>query len=91
MSYAERARRFLAEGHSSTATIESADERNAVNEQRVDAVEMEPHSIWWSDRVPAASSAIRYLPPRGCLGPQVCSRIGPCERHRAGTPCEIAR
>ncbi len=89
MSYAERARRFLAEGYTATATIASADEINAVNEQRVDAVEMEPIPIWWIDRVPAGSSPILYLPPQGCLGPRVCSRIGPCERHLAGNPCEI--
>ena len=89
MSYAERARRFLAEGHAASLMIESADERNEGNEQRLDAVPMEPHAIWWTDRVPAGSSPILYLPPRGCLGPRVCSRIGPCERHLAGNPCEI--
>jgi hypothetical protein len=91
VSYAQRARRFLTEGSSSSATIESADERNEGNEETLDAVKAEPIPVWWNDRVPAGSSAIRYLPPRGCRGPQVCSRIGPCDRHRAGAPCEVAR
>lgn len=90
MSYAERARRFLAEGHTATATIAPENERNEGNVQTFGADSTKPIPIWWTDRVPAGSSAIRYLPPRRCLGPRVCSRIGPCERHLAGSPCEVA-
>lgn len=44
-------------------------------------------AVWWDDRGTAAP--VRHLPPRGCLAPRVCSRIGPCERRDAGRPCLV--
>jgi hypothetical protein len=29
------------------------------------------------------------LPAPGCLTPGVCARLGPCDRHAAGQPCQI--
>ncbi len=44
----------------------------------------------WLDGVRTAFAPILHLPPAGCLGPRVCSRIGPCDRHAAGRPCRVA-
>ena len=53
-------------------------------------VTVDPTAVWWDDHVPGGSSAIRYVPPRECIGPRVCSRVGVCDRHASGAPCLIA-
>ncbi len=40
--------------------------------------------------VRASYAPVLHLPPPGCLGPRVCARIGPCERHAASASCEVA-
>src|SRR5688572_16628209 len=38
--------------------------------------------VWWDDCNPQYHGApILQLPPRACLAPRLCSRIGVCERH----------
>ncbi len=49
----------------------------------------DPPRVWWNDTVPEGSAPVLHLPPRGCLGPRVCARLGPCDRHAAGTPCRV--
>ncbi len=49
-----------------------------------------PPAVWWDDRVPEGSAPVLHLPPRACLGPRICARIGACERHAAGRPCLVA-
>jgi len=49
-----------------------------------------PDAVWWDDRVPAGSAPVLHLPPRGCIGPRACARLGPCVRHGRGEPCEVA-
>ena len=78
-SYAERARRFLAER--ARAADSGREESEQSEESRV-----EP---WWDDVVPAGSAPILHLPPRGCIAPIACSRLGPCERQAAGRPCLV--
>lgn len=56
----------------------------------LDELSAERLGVWWDDRVPADSSPILHLPPRECIGPKVCSRIGFCERHAADNPCRVA-
>lgn len=61
-------------------------------------------TVWWSDPsrrplpantdardrgIHAAFAPFVYLPPRSCIAPIACSRIGPCDRRAAGQPCQI--
>ena len=70
-------------------------EESEESEQRADP--------WWDDPTtrplpPAASdldravrrslAPILHLPPRGCIAPVACSRLGPCDRRRGGGSCE---
>ena len=82
-SYAERARRFLAER---TRAADSGREESEQSEERAGG----PVEPWWDDIVPAGSAPILHLPPREGVAPIACSRLGPCERHRAGRPCHVA-
>ncbi len=82
-SYAERARRFL----SDRAGSEADGERSEESEVSGVAVMGEAR---WQDRMPAGSAPILHLPPRVCIGPSACARLGPCERHVAGRPCLVA-
>ena len=47
--------------------------------------------VWWDDSNFASSTPISYLPPRECIAPRFCSRIGPCDRHVLGDPCYVRR
>ena len=47
-------------------------------------------AVWWDDRVLAGSAPVLHLPPRGCVGPRACARLGPCPRHAVGLACEAA-
>ena len=49
----------------------------------------DPAAIWWKDS-PAATAPISWIPPRECVGPVACARLGPCVRHAAGRPCRVA-
>ena len=49
-----------------------------------------PDSDAWDRGARTSYGAILHLPPRGCIGPIVCSRLGPCQRHAAGQGCEVA-
>ena len=51
----------------------------------------QPITVWWDDAAFASSAPISYQPPRECIAPRFCSRIGPCDRHPAGTPCLVTR
>ena len=97
MSYAARARRFLADRSAPSVVATYGCERSERSEERGDACD--PALIWWADpaRSPLPPTAddwdremrdayapIVHLPPRGCLAPRVCSRGGPCDRSRAG-------
>ncbi len=46
-------------------------------------------AVWWDDTNFASSTPIRHLPPRECITPRACSRLGPCDRHPAGNPCLV--
>ena len=46
-----------------------------------------PGADGWDRQTRASFSPILWLPPRRCLGPRLCSRLGPCERSRGGLPC----
>ncbi len=58
---------------------------------RAPQVIVDPAAVGWDDRVPDGSSVIRYLPPRECIGPRVCARVGVCDRRGRGEPCEVWR
>jgi hypothetical protein len=45
----------------------------------------------WDRATHAAYAPVLRLPPRGCLGPRVCARLGVCARARSGGSCEAAR
>ncbi len=49
-----------------------------------------PADGWTDDAIFTSAAPIRRL-PRECIGPRVCSRLGPCERHVAGNPCQVGR
>ena len=97
MSYAARARRFVADRSAPSAVASSGCEISERSEESGDAPD--PSLVWWADptRSPLppdvddwdralrdAYSPIVHLPPRGCLAPRVCSRLGPCGRGRTG-------
>ena len=42
----------------------------------------------WQPQVRAAYSPERHPTPAGCFARLACSRLGPCERHARGEPCE---
>jgi len=42
---------------------------------------------WWEDRAPTGTAPILWLPPRECIAPVACARLGPCPRRAAGRPC----
>ena len=56
-------------------------------EERAATARSESAAVWWDDR--GAEAPVRHAPPRGCLGPRVCARLGPCDRHAAGRPCLV--
>ena len=43
----------------------------------------------WPREMRTAFAPVRFEPPAGCLGPVVCARIGSCDRHAGGRPCEV--
>ncbi|MDP9355351.1 MAG: hypothetical protein M3Q71_05270 [Chloroflexota bacterium] len=47
--------------------------------------------VWWDDANFASSVPISRLPPRECIAPRACSRLGPCERSLAHNPCLVKR
>ena len=49
-----------------------------------------PDADDWDRGMRASYGAILHLPPRGCIAPIACSRLGPCERHAGGRSCEVA-
>lgn len=59
--------------------------------------------VWWPDPakrvlpptadadargIHTAFAPILHLPPAECIAPIACSRLGQCERHAAGRPCQ---
>ena len=44
-----------------------------------------PASVWWDDTMPAGSVPVRLIPPRGCIAPRICARLGECDRFLAGS------
>jgi hypothetical protein len=49
-----------------------------------------PGDVWWPDNVPEETVPVVVIPPRECVGPVACSRLGPCGRHVNGAPCRLA-
>ncbi len=49
-----------------------------------------PIAVWWDDTNFASSVPISHLPPRQCITPRACSRLGPCERQVVGNPCQVS-
>ena len=88
MSYAARASRFLADRRDPEAAGALDRERSEKSEER--SVAPPATDDGWANEMRSASAAALHLPPTGCLGPRVCSRIGVCDRHAAGRPCEVA-
>lgn len=82
MSYAERARRYLEALQSEPHITAAPYEINEINEKRGD------EAVWWHDR--GAATPILMLPPATCIAPIACSRLGPCDRHADGQPCQVA-
>ncbi len=50
-----------------------------------------PVAVWWDDANFASSLPISHLPPRECITPRACSRLGPCDRQVVGNPCQVSR
>ena len=104
MSYADRAKRFLADRQRSASSPRPGHEINEGNEERPSPAGapaaaaglgaspggngVAPEAVWWDDRGATGATPVLHLPPRGCIGPRACSRLGPCVRHVAGAPCE---
>ena len=97
MSYAVRANRLLAERRGTAP--ESGGEKSEISEKSPDAG---PVNVWWAEptlrpvpdgadgwgrAVRAAFAPVLMLPPRGCLAPVACSRLGFCDRRAAGRSC----
>lgn len=59
------------------------------NEGADDGRGTDPCAPGSDDCAPDGSAPILHLPPRDCLGPRVCARLGPCQRHAAGAPCLV--
>ena len=91
VSYTDHARRYLATLEGREETTGTPCEKSEISEKRVGTREGEepPIVVWWKDSS-AAVAPIVWSPPRGCLGPVACSRLGPCDRHVAGQPCTTA-
>ncbi len=47
--------------------------------------------VWWDDANFASSLPISHQPPRECITPRACSRLGPCDRHVVGNPCQVSQ
>ena len=95
-SYADRARRFRARRAQtvgpSREVSEGSDERGAdavVGVRWDDPTLAPPPDDPWLREARAAYAPIVHLPPHGCIGPRVCARIGPCDRHVTGRPCAV--
>ncbi len=88
MSYMERAIQFLQDLQQSPGRAEVADEINEGNEKTLSTGAVMDDDVWWDDTKFSSSAPIRHLPPRECIAPGVCSRLGPCERRVAGNPCQ---
>jgi len=73
MTYADRAARFLAT-HRTPTLPRAPNEINERNEKRGEELAVVVHG-----------AAL----PRDCIGPRVCTVVGPCERRDAGRPCLI--
>ena len=43
----------------------------------------------WEREMRASFAPILHLPPKSCIAPSACSRLGPCDRHTDGQPCQI--
>ncbi len=91
MSYMERAIRFLQDLHEQPDMAVGVDEINEGNEISLSTVAVIDGNVWWDDAIFASSAPIRHLPPRECITPRACSRLGPCERHVAEQPCQVVR
>lgn len=104
-SFAERARQYLAEGCDKKIPDGEISELSEISRVANEmSSSPAPSGVWWADPttrpLPADAdewdkgmresfSPIVHLPLRGCLGPTVCSRVGPCVRHATGRPCEV--
>ena len=71
--------------------VAAKDEVLAVLAGRQSGDALSVSSVWWDDSNFASSTPISYLPPRECIAPRACSRLGPCDRHVAGDPCHVGR
>jgi len=58
---------------------------------RQEGLQERQNGVWWDDRLPAESAAILHLPPRSCIAPRACSRLGVCPRRVVGQPCQITK
>ncbi len=92
MSYMERAIQFLQDLHQPLDRCEVGDEINEGNERNLStaAEPGAPIEVWWDDANFASSLPISHLPPRQCITPRACSRLGPCERQVVGAPCQVS-
>ena len=104
MSYAQRAARFLAERGNPPPAVGLPREESEESEETplplatrdaavLDALDDDLAAAaaaddGWTAPMRAAFAPVLHMPPEGCIGPRACSRLGPCERHARGEPCE---
>ena len=70
---------------------EAIAERLIAAKPAVMAVLAERGGVWWEEQPwPSGMAPIRHPPPRGCVAPTACSRLGHCPRYAAGGPCRVA-
>jgi len=69
MTYAARAKRFLAE----RSTLDPVTcEKSEISEKRAEAASR-------AIATPTTSASDKFMPPEDCLGPIVCRVLGPCD------------
>ncbi len=82
MTYATRAKRFMADQQRRRDEQYTGCEKSEKSEKRV-----EPAPVDVSAHVDADG---RFIPPEDCLGPHVCPILGPCD-HACGRPYAALR
>jgi len=103
MSYVEQARHYLAQREGTATLIEREREKSEISEISPPRREESARTLCerseirgkpddvddWLREMRASYAPILHVPPAGCLGPRACSRLGPCDRHAAGSPCLV--
>lgn len=74
-------------------TVAGGTAAGSVGRERSGRSEESPAAFdpWWEERLPEGTAPIRHRPPAACFVPAACARLGPCDRHAAGAPCQVDR